>query len=646
MKKKITWILILAVAFTLFMPAGQLPKVKAAEEFQEEITGQLKPFGKVIGTEGIASYARSAASYKNCYGEQLDEEAKGLYDAMVKQYVTAKGIGDVTYTFNTPFRLDSAKEFEQVKEDDNYQMMMEEIGEIAQSAGDAFEYDHPEVFWLYQVSYNVKISGQRKPTGCSVKIDSITIRPGELYSGASGKIAAYEEGVQRAMEEIKNNCVNINDRYELIKSIHTYVCEKASYYKGTTTKKIYTTEPLLLGNGQVVCEGYAKTIKVLCDRFEIPCACVSGVVYPGTSRADGHMWNAVKMNNGKWYLIDATWNDQPQGIQDTYFLAGKNSKGFEGTYIKDERLERADFSGTGAKVFVYPILNNSKYVYTKEDSYTPYTRTAKATAVYTKKGTKKVKLELCAAAKQKVNQYDTVKGSTGNGKYSYYILYNRKASKCKIVKARQSDFKVVKVSKALSLGEGIDMTYNADKKRLVVLNGQKASKRLYVVRPDTLKIESSETVNIPSTIKGAKKTDLKAINGFSGIAYNASKKQYVLHLKNSSNVLLLNKNRKPVKYVTLSKKNPYKDQGIEVAANYILIGQSPKKKSQVYNIISVYDWSGQYVGMLRVKKGEELKSVYKSGSSYYAAFYKIYYKKKKLMREDYVYKLSKMQIIP
>lgn len=131
MKKKITWILILAVAFTLFMPAGQLPKVKAAEEFQEEITGQLKPFGKVTGTEGIASYARSAASYKNCYGEQLDEEAKGLYDAMVKQYVTVKGIGDVTYTFNTPFRLDSAKEFEQVKEDDNYQMMMEEIGEIA-----------------------------------------------------------------------------------------------------------------------------------------------------------------------------------------------------------------------------------------------------------------------------------------------------------------------------------------------------------------------------------------------------------------------------------------------------------------------------------------------------------------------------------
>ena len=70
--------------------------------------------------------------------------------------------------------------------------------------------------------------------------------------------------------------------------------------------------------------------------------------------------------------------------------------------------------------------------------------------------------------------------------------------------------------------------------------------------------------------------------------------------------------------------------------------------------------------MLQVKKGQELESVYKSGSSYYAtfytAYYKIYYKnmkmtvkekgkkkiktvklrQKKYIRANYVYKIGKI----
>lgn len=52
--------------------------------------------------------------------------------------------------------------------------------EIAQNAVDAFSYDHPEVFWIYNVKYSYRISGQSTETGCLVKIAGITLKPQEV----------------------------------------------------------------------------------------------------------------------------------------------------------------------------------------------------------------------------------------------------------------------------------------------------------------------------------------------------------------------------------------------------------------------------------------------------------------------------------
>ena len=84
--------------------------------------------------------------------------------------------------------------------------------------------------------------------------------------------------------------------------------------------------PFFIGDAFHVCEGYAKTLKVLCDAFDIPCVLVSGKAkdneYPeDPSKEEPHMWNYVQMEDGKWYLVDATWNDQENKIYDTYFLA-------------------------------------------------------------------------------------------------------------------------------------------------------------------------------------------------------------------------------------------------------------------------------------------------------------------------------------
>ncbi len=76
---------------------------------------------------------------------------------------------------------------------------------------------------------------------------------------------------------------------------------------------------------KVVCEGYSKAFKYLCDlsAFDSPnveCCLVTGLLGGGTGAGD-HMWNIVTMENGKRYLVDVT-NSDSNGGPDYLFLKG------------------------------------------------------------------------------------------------------------------------------------------------------------------------------------------------------------------------------------------------------------------------------------------------------------------------------------
>jgi len=76
---------------------------------------------------------------------------------------------------------------------------------------------------------------------------------------------------------------------------------------------------------KVVCEGYAKAYKYLCDLTtfkdsSVICHCVSGIYdAPGTYGA--HMWNIVHMDDGKNYLVDITNCDFGTELDPTLFMA-------------------------------------------------------------------------------------------------------------------------------------------------------------------------------------------------------------------------------------------------------------------------------------------------------------------------------------
>ncbi|MDO4413595.1 MAG: leucine-rich repeat protein [Erysipelotrichaceae bacterium] len=77
----------------------------------------------------------------------------------------------------------------------------------------------------------------------------------------------------------------------------------------------------------VVCEGYAKAFKYLCDQSSfsndmISCSLVSGFMDGGTG-AGRHMWNVVTMEDGRNYLADITnCDDGSVGYPSELFLKG------------------------------------------------------------------------------------------------------------------------------------------------------------------------------------------------------------------------------------------------------------------------------------------------------------------------------------
>ena len=80
----------------------------------------------------------------------------------------------------------------------------------------------------------------------------------------------------------------------------------------------------------VVCEGYSKSFKYLCDLSDfdgnVVCELMSGSIPSGN-----HMWNALRMPDGHVYLVDVTNSDGGNACNERYFLkACKNrtSTGF------------------------------------------------------------------------------------------------------------------------------------------------------------------------------------------------------------------------------------------------------------------------------------------------------------------------------
>ena len=283
------------------------------------------------------NYTSSNAGKKYFY-RQLNDVGKSIYDTLVNNKQSLK-----TGTQKIDFETKTAN-----------------AGESVQAALDALFLDNPDIFWIDIL----KISFATRTTTFLTNINySYYLEPkeGEKNYLIDSFNSAYE--VQDAINKIENRVNNIASRaygttYDKIKLAHDELVNTITYDEnlGINSSNIYGA----LVENRCVCEGYAEAFKVILDKLDIPCIIVYGDGIDSNGSTEAHAWNYVKMDNGKWYAVDTTWDDpiilggNSSGVdRNKYFLKG--SRSFLETHIPD-----GDVSGQG-QVFKYPELSETDY---------------------------------------------------------------------------------------------------------------------------------------------------------------------------------------------------------------------------------------------------------------------------------------------
>lgn len=340
-----------------------------AEESGEIISGAIA--GDSVDS-GISLF--SLDYYTDSYGAQLDGNAKALYDLLVQNYVV--DYSQYLESVDFPFEFPDTITFEAVVEDgsfqrkgESYEQATDDVKTAIQAASDAFSYDYPQAFWFRGSNYGYRVSCVRdgsSSTGYRGTFKNFTFKPAnrEISENAHTRMGDFMDGVQSAVAELKEQTVGM-DMEQKIKRIHDYICQRVTY-RNDNTLWVHSAASLFLdADPAFVCEGYAKSMKIFCYYMGINCACVSGTARGTSSGTPGaHMWNYVQMDDGNWYLVDATWDDVGTPPSSRYLLVGRSTMGQYIT-IGEERVEYTSFSTTSAEtvgpVFILPVLAEESY---------------------------------------------------------------------------------------------------------------------------------------------------------------------------------------------------------------------------------------------------------------------------------------------
>ena len=118
--------------------------------------------------------------------------------------------------------------------------------------------------------------------------------------------------INKARHVVAENINMDMSEFDKEKILHDYIINNTRYDYGNYTSDTLSDDAFeeygSLLSGYAVCEGYAETMKLLCDLSGIEC-----IIATGKTETDGiiqgHAWNIVKIEN-EYYHVDCT-NDDP-----------------------------------------------------------------------------------------------------------------------------------------------------------------------------------------------------------------------------------------------------------------------------------------------------------------------------------------------
>ena len=231
-------------------------------------------------------------------------------------------------------------------------------------------------------------------------------------------IYEYDISLTQSITTAANNAKAIvaansgNSDYNKLKAYKEAICERVEYnYDAAENDSTPYGNPWQLvwvfdddASTKVVCEGYSKAFKYLCDesdfKADISCILVTGYLGSGTG-AGRHMWNVVKMGDNKRYLVDVTNCDTGfslflVGYQDISERDGKTWYIYDGqlAYLYDDNLTdlfseeelqiaSVDFDPANSRLAA-PVISNVQHGTTIGTEFTAtVTGPSEAEVVYT-----------------------------------------------------------------------------------------------------------------------------------------------------------------------------------------------------------------------------------------------------------------------
>ena len=251
-----------------------------------------------------------------------------------------------------------------------------------------------ELYWFdkthtsaFSLAYSIGGSGNATSGSVSVSVTvKMIVSKDYAPSGAIGGYTIDSAKIQKINAAVTNANQVVTDNagktdYEKLVAYREKICELVAYNNDAATGSVPYGDPWQLiyvfdgdDSTNVVCEGYSKAFKYLCDLSafgdDITCSLVTGTMAGGTGPGP-HMWNVVTIGDSN-YLVDVTnCDDDTIGAPDQLFLCGVSGS-VNGSYT----------ATVGSSSIIYTYDESTKNNYTADEltlSPTAYTPSGAAT---------------------------------------------------------------------------------------------------------------------------------------------------------------------------------------------------------------------------------------------------------------------------
>ncbi len=280
---------LLAALLTLVMLFGMIPTVAAVTSESEAVV-------------------KNSFKY---YGDQLiTENSKGIY-AVLEKMRDNGNLKTGTYTVD----LVDEGVLENRAYDQNA-LMADFI-----SARDAFMLDNAELFYVDfdKLTLSQSQSGDSYLITLGIGRDNTYFSDGFKKSNVDEAIADFE----KVADEIYDIAITGAHSDTRIKLAYDEIIKRVSYALESDAQPqnvLYVRNAYgALVRGESVCEGYARALKSVLDKLGVENVLVQGTYVDGT-KAEPHMWNYLKMDNNRWYLLDTTMEDGDSASSEDFFL--------------------------------------------------------------------------------------------------------------------------------------------------------------------------------------------------------------------------------------------------------------------------------------------------------------------------------------